>query len=207
VRIIAATNEALDDRISKGLFRDDLYYRLAEFVISLPPLRERREDILPLARAFLGEATVELKRPASVITEGAADLLRDCPWPGNVRQLRNVMRRAALQTTGVAIDAKDLQSLLQAASDSNHEPVATVHAAPSSAAWDAAPAAVSNGGRSLKDIAKVAFEAAEKQAIMEALRTTGGHKQKAALLLQTDYKTLFVKLKRYGLGNAHFKME
>ncbi len=203
VRLIAASNHSLDNSVSKDLFREDLYYRLAEFVISLPPLRERREDILPLAHAFLGEATVELKRPASVITEGAANLLRDCAWPGNIRQLRNVMRRAALQTTGVAIDAKDLQALLQVASGSSHEPPAAVHAASPSAAWDTAAAAVSNNGRSLKDIARVAFEAAEKQAIAEALRTTGGHKQKAAQLLQTDYKTLFVKLKRYGIGRDH----
>jgi two-component system, NtrC family, response regulator HydG len=90
VRIIVATNESLHDHIDKGLFRQDLYYRLAEFVISLPPLRERREDILPLAKFFLDEASVELKRPGSLITGAAAQLLQGCPWPGNIRQLRNV---------------------------------------------------------------------------------------------------------------------
>ena len=107
----------------------------------------------------------------------------------------------------MAIDARDLKPLLQTTSDSSQEPPGAVPAAPPCATWNAAGAAVSINGRSLKDIAHVALEAAEKQAIVEALRSTGGHKQKAAQLLQTDYKTLFVKLKRYGLGNSHFKME
>src|SRR5260370_6386895 len=114
VRIIVATNESLRDHIDKGLFRQDLYYRLAEFAISLPPLRERREDILPLAQHFLEEASVELKRPGSVIAQSAARVLQACPWPGNIRQLRNVMRRAVLQAPGVTTDANDIQPLLQA---------------------------------------------------------------------------------------------
>ena len=196
VRIIAATNEALNKHIEKGLFRQDLYYRLAEFVISLPSLRERRDDILPLAKHFLEEASVELKRPGSLIADSAAGLLQAYAWPGNIRQLRNVMRRVALQAPGVEIEAKDLGPLLQegvAAEQQKPGPV--------SPAADAALPAVTNGG-SLKDIARNAGEAAEKQAIVEALRATGGNKQKAAQRLRTDYKTLFVKLKRYGLSNA-----
>jgi DNA-binding NtrC family response regulator len=196
VRIIAATNENLNKHIEKGLFRQDLYYRLAEFVISLPALRERREDILPLARHFLEEASVELKRPGSVVTDSAARLLQAGSWPGNIRQLRNVMRRAALQAPGVTIDARDLQPLLQEVSAVDDEASVPVPFAP-----DTGTTALADGG-SLKDIAKNATEAAEKQAIVEALRVTGGNKQKAAQRLQTDYKTLFVKLKRYGLGNA-----
>jgi two-component system response regulator HydG len=196
VRIIAATNEALNDRIGKGLFREDLYYRLAEFVISLPPLRERREDIPPLAQAFLAEATVELKRSVSVITEAAAKLLLDCPWPGNVRQLRNVMRRAALQLSGTAIEAADLAPMLSQ-NNGGGEQHAAIVAPPVSCP---APIAAAVTG-SLRDIAKTAVEQAEKQAIIAALRATSGQKQKAARLLKTDYKTLFVKLKRYGLGS------
>ncbi|HXR35762.1 MAG TPA: sigma-54 dependent transcriptional regulator [Candidatus Binataceae bacterium] len=197
VRIIAACNEDLHQHVDKGLFRQDLYYRLAEFVISLPPLRERREDILPLAKCFLDEASVELKRSGSIITGEAASLLQACPWPGNIRQLRNVMRRAALQTTGAVISGKAIQPLLQAGHGLSPEPLAPVPA-PGPGEMPTAP----NGAESLRDIARSATEAAEKHAIIEALRATGGNKQKAATRLKTDYKTLFVKLKRYGLGNA-----
>jgi len=200
VRLIAATNGSLDNHIAKGAFREDLYYRLAEFVISLPPLRERREDIAPLGHSFLEEASVELKRPASVISEGAAKLLKNFSWPGNVRQLRNVMRRAALQASGVTIDVRDIEPMLRRvtadAGDGTHAPSADGAAD----YGEARPA--TNGGQSLKDIARNAVEEAEKQAIVEALRATGGNKQKAAVKLQTDYKTLFVKLKRYGLGSS-----
>jgi DNA-binding NtrC family response regulator len=192
VRIIAASNEDLHKHIDKGLFRQDLYYRLAEFVIALPPLRERREDILPLAKSFLEEATVELKRPGSVIAESAARALQACPWPGNIRQLRNVMRRAALKSSGVAIDASDIEPFLQEEAVANRVAREPVEAA----------IIPDTDGKSLREIARVAIEAAEKQAIVEALRATGGNKQKAAQRLQTDYKTLFLKLKRYGFTGA-----
>ena len=201
VRIVAATNENMLDRVEKGQFRQDLYYRLAEFVISLPALRERREDIEPLARLFLEEASVELKRRPSVITPAGMNRLQTYSWPGNVRQLRNLMRRAALQAQAVEIDARDLEPLLEATvSAANLEPLAPVAAAPLSGAGDTLTTPAFNGG-SLKDIARQAIEAAEKQAIVEALRATGGNKQKAAQRLKTDYKTLFLKLKRYGLSN------
>ncbi len=195
VRVIAASNANLQEHSARGLFRQDLYFRLAEFVISLPPLRERREDILPLARAFLEEARVELKRPASLLTDSGARVLQAYHWPGNIRQLRNVMRRAALQSSRVAIEAADIEPML-----SEENSGADTQAA-ASAVPRPAPPKIEPDGASLRDIAKLALEEAEKQAIVAALRATNGHKQKAARLLKTDYKTLFVKLKRYGLGH------
>jgi DNA-binding NtrC family response regulator len=198
VRIIAATNDSLLDQINKGLFRQDLYFRLAEYAIALPPLRERREDIVVLARSFLEEASVELKRPASVIADSAAGLLQAYRWPGNIRQLRNVMRRAALQTAGVEIGAADIEPMLRDEGQPGDTPAAAL------APVELAPANIKANkidGMSLRDVARIAQEEAEKSAIVEALRATRGHKQKAAQLLKTDYKTLFVKLKRYGLGN------
>ncbi len=196
VRIIAASNEDLHQHVDKGLFRQDLYYRLAEFIISLPPLRERREDILPLAKSFLDEAGVELKRPGSIITSEAASLLQACSWPGNIRQLRNVMRRVSLQTPGVAITGKAIEPLLK----EDHVRLAPLAPVPAHAPTEMT--AIPNGAESLREIARSATEAAEKHAISEALRATGGNKQKAATRLKTDYKTLYVKLKRYGLGTA-----
>jgi DNA-binding NtrC family response regulator len=201
VRIIAATNDSLVEQINKGLFRQDLYFRLAEYAIALPPLRERREDILALARCFLEEASVELKRPASVIADSAAAMLQEYNWPGNIRQLRNVMRRAALQGTGVALVAGDIEAMLL--DDGQSVEMAAAAAPQAVAATPAGNAAVHKiDGMSLRDVARLAQEEAEKLAIIEALRATRGHKQKAAQLLKTDYKTLFVKLKRYGLGNG-----
>ena len=104
VRIIAATNRNLDDAVAQGEFRADLYYRLNVFDIHIPPLRERRDDILPLAAGFLREfagATAEL-------TPAAIEALRGHDWPGNVRELRNVLERALIMCDGPFIDAEDL---------------------------------------------------------------------------------------------------
>jgi DNA-binding NtrC family response regulator len=180
VRLIAATNQTLEDQVRRGHFRQDLYFRLAEFVIALPPLRERREDVLPLARRFLEEASLELHRPASTLSPPAVAVLEAHTWPGNVRELRNAIRQAALSATGVTIEPADLRHLL----------------GKSAAAAEVGPVAL---GGSLRDIARAASAAAEKQAIAEALRLAKGNKAEAARILKTDYKTLYLKLKRYGL--------
>ena len=104
VRVIAATNRNLDDAVAQGTFREDLYYRLNVFDIRIPPLRERRDDILPLAAGFLREfadATAEL-------TPAAMEALRRHDWPGNVRELRNVLERALIMCDGPFIDAEHL---------------------------------------------------------------------------------------------------
>src|SRR5205823_7391795 len=101
VRIIAASNVPLQAEVRTGRFRPDLYYRLNEFIIPLPPLRGRRDDVLPLANRFLAEASMEFGRPVHAISEEATELLLRYPWPGNVRELRNVIRRAVLLTSDV----------------------------------------------------------------------------------------------------------
>lgn len=97
-RIIAASNEALEERMADAGFREDLFFRLAEYVIVVPPLRARREDIPFLARRFLNEARDLLKRERIGIAPAALDLLQNYDWPGNARELRSVLRRAALGT-------------------------------------------------------------------------------------------------------------
>src|SRR5881398_1855656 len=99
-RIIAASNVSLEREVRAGRFRQDVYYRLNEFGITLPPLRER-DDILHLAKEFLPEASMELGRPCRKISEAAAQVLLRYPWPGNVRELRNVIRRAVLLASDV----------------------------------------------------------------------------------------------------------
>jgi DNA-binding NtrC family response regulator len=104
VRVIAATNRHLDDAVADGAFREDLYYRLNVFDIRLPPLRERRDDILLLAAGFLGE----LGGDRTELTPQAMDALCRHDWPGNVRELRNVLERALIICDGPAIDAEHL---------------------------------------------------------------------------------------------------
>jgi DNA-binding NtrC family response regulator len=191
VRIIAATNAELEEKVREGAFREDLYYRLAEFTIHLPALKDRPSDVAPMARSFVEEASVELHRSISGIDDETLELLQRYSWPGNVRELRNVMRRAVLQATHVVIQDSDVRPLLSKSS-------APVPAAEGEPAAIASPAA-NVDGLSLKEIANAAQEAAEKQAIVAALQTSQGNKSSAAKLLKIDYKTLFTKLRRYGL--------
>jgi DNA-binding NtrC family response regulator len=186
VRFIAATNDDLQARVARGQFRADLYFRLAQYTIALPPLRERTEDIPYLAQRFLQEASVELRRPIETIVPEALELLHRYSWPGNVRELRNVMRQALLHTQGLAIRADAIRLAL---GNSNA-------AVPAGVAWTHA--------RSLKDAAEQAARAAERAIIGETLRATNGNKAEAARTLKTDYKTLHLKMKMLGIAARDF---
>ena len=165
------------------------YYRLNEFGITLPPLRER-DDILHLANEFLREAGMELRRPCRKISEAAAEILLRYHWPGNVRELRNVIRRAILLASGV-IEPEHLAVLPV------DPPPTTVETA---LRGESVPV-----GSSLREIAGGAAACAEQQAIRRALQVTSGNKSEAARLLRTDYKTLHVKMKQYGISAAQFR--
>jgi len=188
VRIIAACNVALEAETRTGPFRPDLYYRLSEFPITLPPLRERRDDIAPLAARFLEEASVELKRPARGLAPDAVRALLAHAWPGNVRELRNVVRRAVLVSRGV-VTADDLGVLGQ-------------DAARRSGDGDAAPvvSGVEPDVTTLKAAGNQGAAEAEQRAIRTALAAAHGNKSEAARLLKTDFKTLHVKMKRFGIS-------
>lgn len=183
VRFVAATNEDLQTRVTQGLFRSDLYFRLAQYTISLPPLRDRREDIPYLAKRFVDEASIELRRPIQTIVPGTIELLQQQPWPGNVRELRNVVRQAVLQTKDLVIRPEVLQTILGN--------TRTIPAGAPAPATD----------QSLREIATEAAQAAERRAIVEALRATGGNKSHTARLLKTDFKTLHLKMKALGIGS------
>ncbi len=184
VRFLAATNVDLQARAVSGSFRADLYFRLAQYTIVLPPLRARREDIAHLTQRFLREAGVDLRRPMLELTPEAVEVLQGHEWPGNVRELRNVVRKAVLQTRGLVLGAAQLRAALD-------DPRAVLPAA-------TAPAE----GRSLRAIAEDAARTAERQAITDALARAGGNKSKAARALQTDYKTLHLKMKALGIRAA-----
>jgi DNA-binding NtrC family response regulator len=185
-RIVAASNVSLEREVRAGRFRQDVFYRLNEFAISLPPLRER-DNILHLANQFLPEAGIELGRPCRKISEAAAQVLLRYHWPGNVRELRNVIRRATLLASEVIEPA--------------HLSVIPVDL-PATAAIHEAPA---TGDGSLKEIADAAAAQAEENAIRRILQLTGGNKSEAARVLRTDYKTLHLKIKQYGIDARLFK--
>jgi len=185
-RIIAASNVSLEREVRAGRFRQDIYYRLNEFAISLPPLRER-DNILHLANQFLPEAGIELGRPCRKISEAAAQILLRYHWPGNVRELRNVIRRAILLAADVIEPA--------------HLSVIPVDSPPTAALREA-PAP---GDCSLREIADAAAAQAEQHAILRVLQLTGGNKSEAARLLRTDYKTLYLKIKQYGIDAGQFR--
>jgi len=185
VRFIAATNAPLEAEAKAGKFRQDLYYRLAEFTLQLPALKDRKEDIPLLAQGFLEEAALELGRSVSTLEPEAEKRLSAHAWPGNVRELRNVIRQAVLLTPDTVVHEAQVKALTGNSKSSlaSSGPV-EVPLPP---------------GLSLKEIGVRAVEEAEKQAIRNVLKSTGGNKARAAKILKTDYKTLHVKVKKYGI--------
>lgn len=172
VRWIAATNRDLAHMIGEGTFRDDLYHRLAVFPIRIPPLRERREDIPPLAAQLLGGIARDLARPRLVLAPETVTRLQSAPWPGNVRQLRNVLERAAILTDG--------QEILPAALMFD-ELAQGAHSGPSS------------GSDAVIPLVQV-----ERRAIENAVAAADGNRTKAAEMLGIGVRTLYDKLKKYG---------
>jgi len=186
VRVIAATNRDLQELSREGAFRADLYFRLAQYNIHLPPLRERREDIPYLAQRCLEEVSVELRRPTLNIARDAIAALQRYNWLGNVRELRNVVRQGVLESNDVTLRATAITKFLK-----QGEPRGGAHAEP-------------RATQSLRDAVRAATRDVERRVISDALRQAGGNQAQAARILQTDYKTLYVKLKRLGLRSRDF---
>ena len=186
VRFVAATNDDLHARAATGQFRADLYFRLAQYTISIPALRDRPADIPHLANRFLAEASVELRRPVQQIAPSALELLAAHPWTGNVRELHNVIRQAVLKSRELIIGEAVVRDLLKSPGVVRQ-------------VMGAAPP-----GLSLREVAAAAADAAERGAITEALRSVQGNKSQAARALRTDYKTLHLKMKRLGIRAQDF---
>jgi DNA-binding NtrC family response regulator len=186
VRFLAATNDDLQAKAGAGKFRADLFFRLAQYTISLPPLRERPSDVAYLARRFLEEVSFELRRPTQEIAPEALALLERHHWPGNVRELRNVVRQAVLESSELTLQQTHVQKFLRGGDSS---PRRGPHAL---------------GTRSLRATAEAAAREAERQAICETLRETRGNKSRAARVLATDYKTLHLKMKALGIRARDF---
>ncbi|MDT8424092.1 MAG: sigma-54 dependent transcriptional regulator [Desulfuromonadales bacterium] len=171
VRIVAATVKNLHDEVARGTFREDLYYRLAVTEVRLPALRERREDIGPLAEHFLHHIATRENRPPPRLTAEAITRLRKYDWPGNIRELENFVEKMIVFSPGDCIDAADLP-------------------------WDAQL----RGAGSVSEYSlKVAVARLEEEYIGKALHATGGNRTHAAELLEISLRNLQYKIKEYGI--------
>jgi transcriptional regulator with GAF, ATPase, and Fis domain len=191
VRVVAATNRDLSSAIARGEFREDLYYRLHVFEIHLPPLRERRDDVLALAETFLDEVGHAVGRPAAGISKDAREVLLAYSWPGNVRELRNVLERATILCEGGLITAEHLPREL-----GRRAP-----AAPPAASPAAAPSAPASAFPTPPTIA-FNLDEVERDAIVRALEAAGNNRSQAARLLGIARPQLYHRLKKFGLGGA-----
>jgi DNA-binding NtrC family response regulator len=168
-RIIAATNRLVAEAIRDGKLREDLYYRICTITLALPPLRDRREDILPLANAFLQRFAAQAGRNYSGFSTDAANCLRLFDWPGNVRQLQNEVQRAVLVASEPLVERNDLSISFQSEKPGEED-----------------------GGLSLMD-------AMERNTIVKVLQETGGNKQETAKRLGIGRQTLYNKIKIFGI--------
>ncbi len=195
VRIIVATNENLMDSIQKGKFREDLYHRFNEFTIYMPPLRDRGSDIMLMAEHFLKIANKELGRNVRYFSPEVEECFMTYRWTGNIRELKNVIRRAALLTEGDTVQAKALP--LEISNYTKVTPIAEhTHAFHTT---ETLPAAAKAHHYNRSDLKNAALEA-EYDTILKVLREVNFNKTKAAGILNIDRKTLYNKMKAINIG-------
>jgi len=175
IRIITATNKDLQSEVKKGFFRDDLYFRLNVVKLSIPPLRERKEDILPLFRFFLDRFNGQFKKKFIRIAQETEERILSYPWPGNIRELRNAVERVVLLEKGDTILAKHLSFLSEREGDQAKE----IHSKPT----------IPGSGIILDEV--------EKAYIAEALRMKKGNKNQAAKILGISRSALLYRMGKY----------
>jgi DNA-binding NtrC family response regulator len=181
VRVVAATNKLPDEAVKRGMLREDLYYRLNVFHIHLPPLRDRKEDIMPIGESLIALLNKKHECRVTGIAPDVQDMLRAHSWPGNVRELRNVLERAAILASQGLIERKHLSQVFQAPS-----------------AVEAPPA----DGDYIQFRVGSTVEEAERGLILRTLEHTKNNKTRAAEILGISLKTLHNKLKEYGAAAA-----
>jgi transcriptional regulator with PAS, ATPase and Fis domain len=179
VRVIAATNMNLNDLIKKKMFREDLYYRLSVFPITIPPLRDRIDDIKPLANYFIDKYCKEMKKGSKSLSRDAQTLMEKYHWPGNVRELENTVERSIILAEGKKITPDHLALRLRTTNEIRLRE-----------------------GAGLKEIGAHAQGEAERAAIIRVLKQVRGNKRKCAAVLKIDYTTLFDKIKKYTIDTT-----
>ena len=212
VRIIAATNRPVEQAVAHGQFREDLFFRLNVVSITMPPLRDRREEIPILADYFLKKYSVQYNKPHAELSTDMMGLFLDYDWPGNVRELENLIKRAVVlgddgpirRELSHHIAASAERVAKQAASPASRTAVmpvpAAVPARPTPA--EMAAAAAEAGNYSLKDISRTAARGAERELILRMLQQTRWNRKATAGILGISYKALLYKIKENGLGKV-----
>jgi len=182
-RVIAATNRSLDDEVREGTFREDLMHRVNAITLEAPPLRDRPEDIEPLARHFLAEAARNLGRPALALSDEALAATRAYAWPGNVRELRNAVRRAAILSDSDTIEPGDFPPAVAAGG------------------WPQGGGSTADAPLGVEgDPLSMPLAEVERRHILAVLSRCGGNKTQAAKRLGVSVKTLYNKLEAWGMS-------
>jgi two-component system, NtrC family, response regulator AtoC len=230
VRVIAATNKDLEHAVAEGLFREDLFFRLNVVSILMPPLRDRREEIPLLCDYFLKKYSVQYNKPYSELSRDTMRLFMDYDWPGNIRELENLIKRTVVLGSEAPIRKEITHTIAMATQRAafNHQPSAAVHpahavnahavrhaqpamagsaplAAPPAGPLtptEIAAAAAEAGNYSLKDISRTAAREAERELIFKMLQQTRWNRKETAEILGISYKALLYKIKENGLDKA-----
>ncbi len=196
VRLMAATHHDLEEGMATKAFRKDLYYRLATVALTIPPLRERREDIPALAATYLEQFNRQLGRSIAGIRPDALEVLAAYPWPGNVRELINVMERAVLLCGHSEIDLSDLPEALRTDGPASDHAHSTSSLGLSAGEWRE---------RSLREVRSRAIETVERAYLEQQLADTGGRIDETARRSGVTTRALYDKLKRYGLKKEDYR--
>ena len=189
VRIVAATNQDLQQRVKDGKFREDLYFRLAVFPIRIPPLRERHQDILPLAEHFLARYGRTMGRQGLKLSLLSKQALQSYPWPGNVRELENAMQRALLLSDGDLIEPNDIELHGSEPSMASSAPMANLSAGGTPLAYSSDTESTTSGAQDMDSI--------EREHILKVLKQVDGNRKEAVNILGLSERALRYKLKAY----------
>jgi two-component system response regulator FlrC len=189
VRIVAATNQDLQQRVKDGKFREDLYFRLAVFPIRIPPLRERQQDILPLAEHFLVRYGRTMGRQGLKLSAQSNHALQNYPWPGNVRELENAMQRALLLSDGDLIEPNDIELHGSEPSTASSAPMANLSAVGTPLAYSSDTESTTSGAQDMDSI--------EREHILKVLKQVDGNRKEAVNILGLSERALRYKLKAY----------
>jgi len=202
VRVVAATNRNLKARVAERQFREDLYFRLSVFPITIPPLRERAADVPILARHFVERFCRDLNKKALLLSSEALDDLRAYAWPGNVRELQNCIERAVILCDGDTIQARHLNLSVRGPGDGGRLDSVNGDEATATPAKDANPLAQIDLSGTMTEAVRRVTAVVERLKLEEAFRNARGNKERAAEALQVSYKALLQKQREHGIGDT-----
>ena len=198
-RVVAATNRNLKARVAERQFREDLYFRLSVFPITIPPLRERAADVPILARHFVERFCRDLSKKALPLSPASLDDMQAYAWPGNVRELQNCIERAVILCDGDTIQPRHLSLSVRGSGDAGRPGGGEGDRAGATAAEEADPLAQIDLSGTMSEAVRRVTAAVERLKVEQALKSARGNKERAAEALQISYRTLLQKQKEHGI--------